>query len=102
MSALGADGPRTRVRAFRGWGWRACLVAVCALALSGGACNKPLVFTDPGNAATGGNDGDAGAGGVRTMGAGGMIGTGGTPGLGGTSGIGGTNGSGGSSIDAPV
>ncbi len=107
MSALGAGGPRARVRASRGWGWRTSLVAVCAVALGAGACNKPLVFTDPGSGAaggvTGGNNADAGAGGAGRTGAGGVIGTGGTLGSGGT-GAGGLIGSGGAggSIDASV
>lgn len=110
MIALGADGPRARVRVSREWGWQAWPIAVCALALGAGACNKPLVFTDPGNRAAGGvtgNNADAGTGGAGRTGSGGMTGTGGTPGSGGTgstSGTGGTNGSGGAggSIDAAV
>jgi hypothetical protein len=75
------------------------------VALGAGACNQPLVFTDPGSGAAGGvtgvNNVDAGAGGTITAGSGGAIGTGGTLGSGGTGGIIGTGGSGGS-IDAPV
>ena len=86
------------------------MVAVCAVALGAGACNKPLVFTDPGSGAAGGvtgvNNRDAGAGGTITTGSGGAFGTGGTLGSGGTGGAiigtGGTSGAGGGSIDAPV
>ena len=99
MIALGADGPCAGVRASHGWGGRAWLLVACALALGAGACNKPLVFTQPGNGSggvTGVNNADAGTGGKGVIGSGGVIATGGMTGSGG--GTGGIVGSGGAGI----